>query len=110
MSVALAYITTANPEEAEKIGRLLVDKRLAACVNIVPGMRSLFWWQGALDHGEETILIAKTQQNLVEELTRVVIEAHSYDCPCVLALPVVGGNPEFIRWIREETRSSVEKS
>ncbi len=104
MSAALVYITTENREEAEKIGGLLVEKRLAACVNIIDGMRSMFWWEDALDQGQETILLAKTKESLVPELTEAVLAAHSYDCPCVVAWPIIGGNPEFIKWIHDETR------
>lgn len=104
MSVVLVYMTTENRAEAEKIGGLLVEKRLAACVNIIDGMGSIFWWEGRLDQAEETVLLAKTKESLVNELTEAVTSAHSYDCPCVLAVPVAGGNPEFIKWIQDETK------
>jgi periplasmic divalent cation tolerance protein len=103
MSVVLVYMTAENKEEAERIGGMLVEKRLAACANIIDNMQSVFWWDGRLDQGNETVLIAKTKQSLVEKLTQAVTEAHSYDVPCILALPVVGGNPDFIKWIEEET-------
>ncbi|MEW5724178.1 MAG: divalent-cation tolerance protein CutA [Thermodesulfobacteriota bacterium] len=104
MSAALVYITTSNQAEAEKIGGLLVEKRLAACVNIVPGMNSIFHWEGRLDRAEETIVLAKTKADLVGELTEAVLAAHGYECPCVVALPIIGGNPEFIKWIEDQTR------
>lgn len=104
MSVALVYITAENREEAEKIGGLLVEKRLAACANIIDGMQSLFWWENKLESGQETVLLVKTRESLVNELTEAVNAAHSYDCPCVVAIPVIGGNPDFIQWINDETK------
>jgi len=104
MNAVLVYMTAGSREEADKIGRLLVEKRLAACVNIIGGMRSIFWWENQLDQAEETVLLAKTKESLVQELTAAVTAAHSYDCPCVAALPIIGGNPEFIDWILKETK------
>jgi periplasmic divalent cation tolerance protein len=103
VAAVMVYITTGSPEEAEKIGALLVQKRLAACANIVEGMKSIYWWQGKIDRAQETILIVKTRESLIDQLTEAVLAAHSYDCPCVVALPILGGNPEFIRWIHDET-------
>ena len=103
MTALLVYITTDGKEEADRIGAILVEKRLAACVNIVDGMESLFWWNGNVDRGRETILIAKTKEALLERLTDAVTKAHSYDCPCVVALPIIGGHPDFLKWIEDET-------
>jgi periplasmic divalent cation tolerance protein len=104
MSQILVYITTAGRDEAERIGTLLVERRLAACVNMIDGMRSIYWWEGKMDRAEETILLAKTKAGLLEELTALVKSVHSYKCPCVVALPIVGGHPDFLRWIDEETK------
>ena len=103
MSESFIYVTCASPEEAESIGTLLVEKRLAACVNILPGMRSLYWWQGKVERGEEVVLIAKTRDELVESLTEAVNAVHGYEIPCVVCLPITGGNPDFLAWIRDET-------
>lgn len=103
MSAAFVYITTASPEEAERIGRALVESRLAACVNILPGMRSIYHWQGALETAQETVLVAKTRLSLAQSLTARVKELHSYDVPCVVVMPVVDGLPAFLRWIDDET-------
>jgi len=102
--IRLAYITTENKEEARNIGQKLVEERLAACVNIVDGMESMFWWNGKVDSDSETILIAKTVVDLVPKLTDKVKEVHSYDCPAVLSIPVNAGegNAEFIEWLRGE--------
>lgn len=99
----LVYITTDGPEEAKSIGRALVEARLAACVNILDPMTSMYWWEGKVEEGRETVLIAKTRADLVAALTDKVIELHSYDCPCVVALPVSAGNPGFLDWIVSET-------
>ena len=103
MAHSLIYMTTETAADAERIGRALVGERLAACVNIVDGMRSMYWWDGAVQQSGETILIAKTRGSLVERLTERVRELHDYDCPCVVSLAIDGGNPAFLDWIDAET-------
>jgi len=97
------YITTETPAEAEAIGRTLVEERLAACVNIIDRMRSFYWWEGTVTEGRETVLIAKTRAALVEALTARVRALHSYSVPCVVALPIVAGNPDYLAWLAGET-------
>ncbi len=99
----LVYITTDGPEEARKIGRALVKERLAACANILGPMTSIFRWEGDIREGAETVLIAKTTVENVDALTKRVIALHSYDCPCVVAMPIESGNPAFLEWIAGET-------
>ncbi|MGB0631158.1 MAG: divalent-cation tolerance protein CutA [Alphaproteobacteria bacterium] len=99
----LVYITTDGPEEARKIGRALVEERLAACANIVHPMTSVFRWEGEIREAAETVLIAKTTADKVEALTERVLALHSYECPCVAAIPIDGGNPAFMDWIADET-------
>jgi periplasmic divalent cation tolerance protein len=96
-------MTASSVDEAKRLGRALVEERLAACVNILPGMASFYWWQGKIDEAQETVLIAKTRQELVERLTSRVKALHSYTMPCVVALPMIGGNPDFLQWIADET-------
>lgn len=103
MSAQLVYVTAPSLAEAESLARLAVEGHLAACANILPGMRSLYWWQGKLEQADEVVLILKTTEALVPALTKALTEAHSYDCPCVVALPITGGNPDFLRWIADET-------
>jgi periplasmic divalent cation tolerance protein len=103
MAYRFVYMTAGSREEARRIGRTLVEERLAACVNILDGMNSLYWWQGAVQDEQETVLIAKTRAELLERLTERVKSLHSYSCPCVVALPIEGGNPAFLQWIAEET-------
>jgi periplasmic divalent cation tolerance protein len=106
MAVRFIYMTAASREEARRIGRILVEERLAACVNILPGMNSFYWWQGAVQDEQETVLIAKTRAELVQRLTERVKALHSYACPCVVALPIEGGNPAFLQWIADETAAT----
>ena len=92
-----------KPREAEAIGRALVEARLAASVNIVPGVSSFYWWEGALREGDEVMLWAKTRADLVAPLTATVKALHSYACPSVIALPITGGNADYLAWIDAET-------
>ena len=103
MTACLVYMTAETPDQAREIGRALVADRLAACVNVIEGMTSLYWWEGEVEEGAETVLIAKTRGELVERLTDRVKALHSYDCPCVVALPIGAGNPDFLSWIESET-------
>jgi len=98
----VAYISCCELSEAERIGRALVGERLAACVNLLPGLRSLFWWQGRIEETTEIILIAKTSTANMEAVVARVRSLHSYSTPCVVFLPVVGGNPAFLDWLRSE--------
>ncbi|WP_459852058.1 divalent-cation tolerance protein CutA [Humidesulfovibrio idahonensis] len=99
----MVYVTAPSRAEAESLAHLAVEGRLAACANILPGMRSLYWWQGRLEQADEVVLILKTTEALVPALTEALTRAHSYDCPCVVALPIAAGNPDFLRWIEDET-------
>jgi periplasmic divalent cation tolerance protein len=99
----LVYVTAPSLAEAESLARLAVAGRLAACANILPGMRSVYWWQGKMEQADEVVLLLKTSGALVSALTAALTKAHSYDCPCVVALPIASGNPDFLRWIESET-------
>lgn len=104
MSVCLVYITTNSHEEAEIIGRNLVSRKLAACVNIIGNMKSIYHWEGKIETADEVIIIAKTKEALVNELAENVKSLHSYKCPCIVAMPIINGNETFIKWIRDETK------
>ena len=104
MTQKLIYITTGSSEEAKSIGRALVEERLAACANVLGAVTSYYWWQGALQEDSEAVLVAKTRTDLVDGLVERVKTLHSYDCPCVVALPIEAGNPAFLDWIEAETR------
>jgi periplasmic divalent cation tolerance protein len=104
MEFRLLYITAARVEEARRIGRALVEERLAACANIVPGMESIYHWQGAVVEDKEVLLVVKTRVELVEAAIGRVKALHSYTCPCVVALPILTGNPAYLEWLGQETR------
>jgi periplasmic divalent cation tolerance protein len=104
MQAILAYVTTRDADEARRIGQALVEERLAACVNILDGMRSMYWWEGQVQHEQEAVLMAKTRHELADSLIGRVKELHSYECPCVVMLPIDKGNPDFLKWIGEQTR------
>jgi len=100
------FITTANAEEAQRIASVLLKERKAACVNIVPGISSFFWWQGKLDSAEESLLIVKTKASVLDEVVNLVKEHHRYSIPEVIALPIIGGNQDYLEWLGREVKQS----
>ena len=104
----VVLITTGTEEEADKIANVLLSQRKAACVNTVPRVNSLFWWQDKLDSAQESLLIIKTKASLLDEIVRLVKEIHSYDMPEIIALPIVGGNQDYLEWMDREVKGSVE--
>lgn len=105
-NLRLVYITTKDKQEAKSIGKTLVKERLAACVNIVEGMESIYRWEGEIVEDTETILIAKTPYHNVKDLTERVKTLHSYDCPCIISLQLTEqeGNEEYQRWILKNSQ------
>ncbi len=95
------YVTCASEDEARHIAQAAVSQRLAACANIIPGMQSMYWWEGKVQQDHETVLILKTLPEAYAKLERLIVDLHSYSVPCVLAFPVVEGNPPYLDWIRE---------
>jgi periplasmic divalent cation tolerance protein len=104
MDARLCWVMCASPDEARRIGRAVVEERLAACANVLADASSLFWWEGQLQEARETALVLKTRADLVPALTERVVALHSYDCPCVIALPVREGHPAYLAWIAAETK------
>ena len=98
----VVFITATTAEEAGRIADILVSERKAACVNIISGLHSRFWWQGKIDSADEALLIVKTKAGLLDELIGLVKQNHSYEVPEVIALPIVGGNQDYLKWIGEE--------
>ena len=96
------FITTATAEEAQRISSTLLEQRKAACVNIVPKVSSHFWWQGKIDSAQENLLIVKTKASQLNELVKQVKELHSYEVPEILAMPIAGGNQDYLEWINKE--------
>lgn len=103
MSQSLVYITAPSMEDAKRIGEKLIEERLAACVNVIPGMKSMYHWKGKVETDDEIVVIAKTTSDLVHRLSHKVVDLHPDEVPCVVAVPVAGGNQAFLRWIGEET-------
>jgi periplasmic divalent cation tolerance protein len=105
----IVFITTGDSEEAGRIARRLLEDRLAACVNIVAGVDSHFWWRGRLDRAAESLLIVKTKAGLLPQIVASVKDAHSYELPEIIALPVVGGSREYLDWIDSEVKPPADR-
>ena len=103
MEAFVVYMTAKDEDEARIIARTVVVERLAACANVLGRIESVYRWEGKMCNEAEAALILKTSAARREELIERIRELHSYECPCVVALPVADGNPEFLRWISAET-------
>jgi len=104
MNINFIYMTVGSKEEARKIGQELVTAGLAACVNILDNMNSFYVWEGELQDDTEVVMIAKTAEDRVADLIKKVESLHSYDCPCIVSLPVAGGHQPFLEWVAGEVR------
>ncbi len=100
----VVLITAASREEAERIARRLIDERLAACVNIVPQVRSLFVWEQKLSQEDEVLLVVKSRRACFQQLADTVKQLHSYSVPEIIALPVVMGSSDYLRWVSDSTK------
>lgn len=107
MPVAVIFSTFPNADKAAEIARMLVDERLAACVNLVPGARSIYRWQGQLCDEVETLAIVKTTTERVDELTARLVSLHPYEVPEVIAVPISAGYAPYLAWIAAETDKTV---
>ena len=103
MEAIVVYITAPNEEDAAKIAKAIVGERLAGCVNIIKGIRSIYSWQGKIEDDSEALMIVKTQRHLFEPLKNRVKELHSYTVPEIIALPVVVGSEDYLNWLKEVT-------
>jgi len=101
-NAVVILVTTSSDDEGHRIAGALLEQRKAACVNIVPGVSSFFWWQGKIESAQEGLLIVKTKASLVNEVVSLVKSLHSYQVPEVIALPVVAGNQDYLDWIDKE--------
>ncbi len=101
--VVLLYVTFPDLAEAERVGHALVERRLAACVNILPGMISHYRWRGALERAEEVVMIAKTRASLADDVTKAVRELHSYETPAIMTIPMTGVESNYLAWILDST-------
>jgi len=103
MNEIVVFITAPNEDEAAKISKTLVEARLAGCVNIIKNIRSIYNWQGKIEDEKEVLMILKTQKTLFDSLMKKVKELHSYTVPEIIALPIVDGSVEYLKWLREVT-------
>lgn len=102
----LCYITAANMEEATKISEILIQEQLVACTNIIKNVNSLYMWENKLNHSDEVVIVAKSREILFTRISETVKRHHSYDTPCIVALPIINGSDEFLHWIEEETKEA----
>ncbi|WP_339744072.1 divalent-cation tolerance protein CutA [uncultured Rubinisphaera sp.] len=98
----LIYSTTSSVEEANSIGKTLVQERLAACVNILPGMQSIYKWQDQLETSQEAVLLVKTTTDRSREVIERIETLHSYDCPAVIVLDIAAGSLSYLNWLRDQ--------
>jgi periplasmic divalent cation tolerance protein len=99
----VVFITTGDAGEARRIGNLLLELRQAACFNVIRGVGSWFWWREKIDLTTENLLIVKTRASLLPDVIQTVKKAHSYAVPEIIALPIIGGNQDYLDWIGKET-------
>ncbi len=106
MDAYWVYVTTKDADAARAIAKTVVGERLAACANILGAVESIYWWQGELCEGAEVALVLKTSDRCKESLINRIKALHSYDCPCIVCLPIADGNRDFLDWIANETSPS----
>ena len=104
MAVNFIYMTASSKTEAQKIGKALVESQLAACVNILDNMQSIYRWDEKIQEDTEVVLIAKTTDRIVSQLIDKVKSLHSYDCPCIVSIPISDGYPPFLDWVQDEVK------
>ena len=97
----VVFITTNTSGEAQEISRVLLEQRKAACINIIPEVDSRFWWENEIDSAQESLLVIKTKSSLLPEIIDLVKGAHSNVVPEIIALPIVGGNQDYLEWIEK---------
>ncbi|WFO75451.1 divalent-cation tolerance protein CutA [Desulfurococcaceae archaeon MEX13E-LK6-19] len=97
----LVLVTTSGLDEAKRIAKTLVEKKLAACINIVEKIHSVYWWQGKVEEGDESLLVIKTRVDKFKELVDTVKKLHSYTVPEIIALPIVVGSSDYLKWLDE---------
>ena len=105
----VVFITASREDEAARIARALVESRLAACVNIVKSVRSIYRWQEAVEDETEVLMLVKSRYSLFDKLAAKVGELHSYDVPEIIALPITTGSASYLQWLRESTESIHEE-
>ncbi|MDH5655579.1 MAG: divalent-cation tolerance protein CutA [Spirochaetia bacterium] len=101
--VIMIYVTLPSESEALKIGEILVEERLAACINIFPEIKSIYRWEGRVITDKETVMVCKSVQSKFKKVSARIIELHSYTCPCIISYPSSDGYPEYMKWVADET-------
>jgi len=99
---AIVYITTSGKEESKRIANALLEDKLVGCVNILPTIESVYLWKGKIEEDSESLLIAKTKVSNVGSIIKKVKEIHSYDIPCIVAIPIVQGSEDYLGWLESE--------
>ena len=99
MSYVMIFVTIPSRGEARKITDKLIGDKLVACVNLVPGIRSTYWWRGKVEKANEILLIAKTKKGLTGKVIKAVKKLHPYEVPEIIAFPIIEGNPDYLKWI-----------
>ena len=105
----MVMITAADNEEARLIAKMLLDQKKAACVSIMDGMNSAYWWKGAVENATESLLMVKTKADLLDDIVTAVTEIHSYENPEIIALPVLGGSGSYFQWLDESLEPETEE-
>jgi periplasmic divalent cation tolerance protein len=98
----VVFVTVGSSKEGERLARALVEEQLAACVNRIKGIQSIYRWQGQVEQSEEELLVIKSRRDLFERVKKRVQELHSYSVPEIIALPIIDGNENYLRWLEEE--------
>ncbi|HOW35591.1 MAG TPA: divalent-cation tolerance protein CutA [Candidatus Omnitrophota bacterium] len=101
----IVFVTAKDFKEAEKISQALVEQKLIACANIIQGVRSFFWWEGKVDAADEVLLILKTKRSLFKKVEKAVKSLHSYSVPEIIAIPIVAGSKEYLKWVNDSVAS-----
>ena len=110
MKTLLVYVTVPDREQAELIAGTLVEKHLAACCNIIPGISSIYYWQGRVHSDSELLLLIKTTSEKYELLEKEILALHSYDVPEVIAVNIAAGSEKYIKWIQQTVEESDESN
>ncbi len=103
MDFLMVYVTCKDGDEAKKIASHMLEGRLVACANMFP-VKSIYWWEGKIENEDEVVLLMKTQEGHREAIIKEVLTLHSYDVPCVEFFDIAHGNPEYLEWIKKETK------
>eukprot|EP01124_Arcella_intermedia_P008664 TRINITY_DN1551_c0_g1_i2.p1 TRINITY_DN1551_c0_g1~~TRINITY_DN1551_c0_g1_i2.p1 ORF type:complete len:136 (+),score=26.67 TRINITY_DN1551_c0_g1_i2:41-409(+) len=106
---SVAWVTAPNQQVAQNISTALLEKKLVACVNLIPGIQSMFWWEGKICTEQEVLLMLKTETSLLGEVIKTVKSSHTYSVPEIISAPLGEGNPDYYKWIAESVQNS-EKS